>query len=180
MVLSWFNDESETSLSLPATRVLLQHRGVRRRRLFRIDAIGPPVHPLRAAKLPAWPRTPRGWIVRPARAKRSERALDLHRIDPGTVVADVGAGSGYITVRLAKRVGPNGTVLANDIQSALLTAIRDKVRALQLTNVKTVQGTETDARLPEAGVDLGAALRRLPRIQKPTTDAPEHPPRAQA
>jgi ubiquinone/menaquinone biosynthesis C-methylase UbiE len=86
--------------------------------------------------------------------EQPERALDLIGIEPGSVVADVGAGSGYMTVRLSKRVGPSGTVLANDLQSTLLTTIRDKVRALGLTNVKTIQGTESDARLPEGGVDL--------------------------
>jgi ubiquinone/menaquinone biosynthesis C-methylase UbiE len=88
------------------------------------------------------------------REEEPERALDLIGIEPGSVVADVGAGSGYMTVRLAKRVGPKGTVLANDIQPVLLTDVRDKARAAGLTNVKTIQGSDTDAKLPEGGVDL--------------------------
>jgi predicted methyltransferase len=115
----------------------------------------PPTHPLTGRQI-AGMATDAAWMDRAARESEEdpELALDLIGIAPGTVVADVGAGSGYMTVRLAKRVGPNGTVLANDVQSTLLTAVRDKVRALQLTNVKTIQGTETDARLPDGAVDL--------------------------
>ena len=114
----------------------------------------PPVHPLTGRQI-AGMATDAAWMDRAARESEEdpERALDLIGIEPGTVVADVGAGSGYIAVRLAKRVGPKGTVLANDIQPVLLTAVRDKVRALQLTNVKTIQGTDTDARLPAGAVD---------------------------
>ena len=115
----------------------------------------PPTHPLTGRQI-AGMATDAAWMDRAARESEEdpERALDLIGIEPGTVVADVGAGSGYMTVRLAKRVGPNGTVLASDLQPVLLTAVRDKVRALQLTNVKTIQGTESDARLPEGTVDL--------------------------
>ena len=70
------------------------------------------------------------------------------------VVADVGAGSGYMTVRLARIVGPAGKVYANDIQPGMLEIVRDKARADGLTNVEGVLGTETDARLPESAVDL--------------------------
>jgi predicted methyltransferase len=115
----------------------------------------PAEHPLTGRQI-AGIATDAAWMDRATREseEQPERALDLIGIEPGSVVADVGAGSGYMTVRLSKRVGPSGTVLANDLQSTLLTTIRDKVRALGLTNVKTIQGTESDARLPEGGVDL--------------------------
>jgi ubiquinone/menaquinone biosynthesis C-methylase UbiE len=70
------------------------------------------------------------------------------------IVADVGAGSGYMTVRLARRVGPAGRVYANDLQATMLTLLRDKVRSEKLTNVEFVQGTEMDARLPAGAIDL--------------------------
>ena len=69
-------------------------------------------------------------------------------------VADVDAGSGYMTTRLARLVGPAGKVFANDIQPAMLRIIQDKARAEQLANIEVVQGSEFDARLPETSVDL--------------------------
>jgi SAM-dependent methyltransferase len=115
----------------------------------------PPIHPLTGRQI-AGIATDAAWMDRAARESEEdpERALDLIGVASGMVVADVGAGSGYMTVRLARRVGPSGTVLANDVQPALLTMIRDKARALQITNIRTVQGTESDARLPEGTVDL--------------------------
>ena len=62
-----------------------------------------------------------GWIAASReQEEQPERALDLIGITPGTIVADVGAGSGYMTTRLANRVGPSGKVYANDLQPALL------------------------------------------------------------
>lgn len=78
-------------------------------------------------------------------------ALDLH---PGDVVADLGAGSGYFTFRIAPKVGNTGTVLAVEIQQAMLDTLRTRAAAMKATNVKVVQGTETDPHLPANGVDL--------------------------
>lgn len=96
------------------------------------------------------------WLDRPEREREehSEKALDLIGIRPGTTVADIGAGSGYYTVKLARRVGPTGRVLANDIQPPMLEIIEEKVAALTLTNVQTVAGLEDDPRLPPGAVDL--------------------------
>jgi ubiquinone/menaquinone biosynthesis C-methylase UbiE len=69
-------------------------------------------------------------------------------------VADVGAGSGYMTTRLARLVGPTGKVYANDLQPGMLRIIQDKARTDRLSNVEVVQGTETDARLPDNAIDL--------------------------
>lgn len=78
-------------------------------------------------------------------------ALDLH---PGDVVADLGAGSGYFTFRIAPKVGNTGTVLAVEIQQAMLDTLRTRAAAMKATNVKVVQGAETDPHLPANGVDL--------------------------
>ena len=78
-------------------------------------------------------------------------ALDLH---PGEVVADVGAGSGYFTFRMAPKVGSTGKVLAVEIQQAMLDTLRARAAALKSTNVEVVQGTETDPHLPARSVDL--------------------------
>ncbi len=128
----------------------------------------PAEHPLTGRQI-AGIATDATWMDRATREseEQPERALDLIGIEPGSVVADVGAGSGYMTVRLSKRVGPKGTVLATDLQSTLLTAVRDKVRALGLTNVKTIQGTESDARLPEGGVDLALLFDAYHEFREP-------------
>jgi len=115
----------------------------------------PPVHPLTGRQI-AGIATDANWLDRTAREQEEEpdRALELIGIAPGMVVADVGAGTGYMTVRLARRVGPTGKVYANDLQPAMLQIIRDKARRHQLSNVEIVQGLDNDARLPERAIDL--------------------------
>jgi len=115
----------------------------------------PPRHPLTGRQI-AGIATDAQWLDRPEREEEEgpERALDLIGIAPEMVVADVGAGTGYMTVRLARRVGPAGKVYANDLQPALLQIIRDKASGEGLANVEIVQGAEDDAHLPERAIDL--------------------------
>ena len=115
----------------------------------------PPVHPLTGRQI-AGIATDAEWMDRGEREQEEqpERALALVGIRPGMVVADVGAGSGYMTTRIAALVGPGGKVYANDIQPALLRILQDKVRAAHLSNVEIVLGTETDTRLPADAIDL--------------------------
>jgi ubiquinone/menaquinone biosynthesis C-methylase UbiE len=76
--------------------------------------------------------------------------MDALGIAEGSVVADLGAGGGWFTIRLARRVGPNGRVYAEDVQHEMLESIRRRVERELLSNrVKTVHGTESDPRLPE-------------------------------
>ena len=79
--------------------------------------------------------------------------MDLLGIADGAVVADLGAGGGWFTTRLARRVGPNGLVLAQDIQEQMIEAINRRVQQDGLTNVRTVLGTPTDPKLP-SGIDV--------------------------
>jgi predicted methyltransferase len=88
--------------------------------------------------------------------QRPDQIMDALAIAEASVVADIGAGGGWFTVRLARRVGPNGIVYAEDVQAEPLTAISRRVTAEGLTNVKTVRGQRSDPRLP-AGT-LHAAL----------------------
>lgn len=81
--------------------------------------------------------------------------MDALGIADGDRVADLGAGGGYFTIRLARRVGPNGIVYAEDIQDEMLGSIRRRVERERLTNVKTVKGTFDDPSLPG---DLDAVL----------------------
>jgi precorrin-6B methylase 2 len=97
-----------------------------------------------------------GWLDRPEREKEEEPAklLPLLEIKPGHVVADIGAGSGYYTFKLASAVGKGGKVLAVDIQPEMLALIRQRAKAKGLTNVTPVSGTVSDPKLPADGVDL--------------------------
>jgi ubiquinone/menaquinone biosynthesis C-methylase UbiE len=80
--------------------------------------------------------------------QRPEQVMDALRIGEGSTVADIGAGGGWFTMRLAERVGPNGLVYAEDIQTQMIEAINRRVARARLTNVRTVPGTPSDPRLP--------------------------------
>jgi SAM-dependent methyltransferase len=85
--------------------------------------------------------------------QRPHQILDALGIADASVVADVGAGSGWFTVRLARRVGPNGLVYAQDVQSEMLAAITRRVQREGLTNVRPVLGRGSDPRLPAGALD---------------------------
>jgi ubiquinone/menaquinone biosynthesis C-methylase UbiE len=80
--------------------------------------------------------------------QQPERIMDELRIAAGSHVADVGAGGGWFTVRLARRVWPNGVVFAEDIQREMIDTIGRRVRDQGLSNVRTVLGGADDPRLP--------------------------------
>jgi ubiquinone/menaquinone biosynthesis C-methylase UbiE len=75
-------------------------------------------------------------------------------LTPDSLVADIGAGTGYYTRRLAKAVGTNGTVFAVEIQQEMLDILTNKLTAEKIFNVKPVLGTVSDPKLPAASVDL--------------------------
>jgi predicted methyltransferase len=85
--------------------------------------------------------------------QRPEQIMDHLGIAEGTVVADLGAGGGWFTIRLAHRVGPNGVIYAQDIQPEMIGAINRRVEREGLKNVKTVLGAADDPQLP-APVDV--------------------------
>jgi ubiquinone/menaquinone biosynthesis C-methylase UbiE len=96
------------------------------------------------------------WLTRPEREEEEhpDQALDEIGIAKGSSAADIGAGSGAITWRLAERVGPTGKVYAVDIQARMLDLLRQNMAKRKLTNVETVLNTATDPKLPPASVDL--------------------------
>ena len=96
------------------------------------------------------------WLVRPEREQEEQpdKALDELKIAPGSTVADIGAGVGYMSWRLAARVGPSGKVYANDIQPQMLEELRKNMQARKITNVTTVLGEPDDPKLPQDQMDL--------------------------
>src|SRR5512133_3381584 len=96
------------------------------------------------------------WLVRPERAEEEQpdKAIALLNLAKGATVADVGAGNGYITWRLAERVGPTGKVYANDIQPEMLQVLQRNTQQRKLKNVETVLGTYDDPKLPTNALDL--------------------------
>jgi predicted methyltransferase len=128
----------------------------------------PSRHPLTGRQI-AGIATDTRWLDRAAREQEEapEHALRLIGIQPGMVVADVGAGTGYMTIRLAGLVGSTGRVYANDVQPAMLRIVQDKARTEHLSNVQIVQGTETDTRLPAEAVDLALLVDVYHEFQHP-------------
>jgi ubiquinone/menaquinone biosynthesis C-methylase UbiE len=96
------------------------------------------------------------WLERPERMReeRPDLLLTALRLQPGNAVADIGAGTGYLSWRMAQLVGNKGHVYANDIQPEMLEFMKTNMVAHHTTNVSTVLGTFTDVNLPTNSVDL--------------------------
>lgn len=85
--------------------------------------------------------------------QRPDQIMDAMAIADASVVADIGAGSGWFTLRLARRVGPQGLVYAEDVQKEMITAISRRVIREGFNNVKPWLGANNDPRLPAASLD---------------------------
>jgi ubiquinone/menaquinone biosynthesis C-methylase UbiE len=85
--------------------------------------------------------------------QRPDQIMDALGIADASVVADIGAGSGWFTIRLARRVGPRGLVYAEDVQPEMINAITRRVQREGLTNVRAVRGQNSDPRLPPGSLD---------------------------
>src|SRR5882762_10610023 len=95
------------------------------------------------------------------------RVMDLLGITAGKNVADIGAGSGWFTVRAARRVGATGAVLAEDINPLAIEYIGKRVVKENLSNVRTVLGAPDDPRLPAGSVDAVLMLKVYHEIAHP-------------
>ena len=109
------------------------------------------------------------WLNRPEREKEEnpEGALDALQIRPGMVVADVGAGTGYMSLRMARRVGPMGKVYANDLQPEMLRRLRENAAKAGITNIETVEGEVADPKLPHGQMDLVLLVDVYHEFSKP-------------
>jgi len=114
-------------------------------------------HPLSGRKIaPVMGVGGADWLDRSERESEEnpEGALDSIGIKPGMVVADVGAGTGYMSLRMAKRVGPTGKVYSEDVQPEMLRRLRQNAMDAKLNNIQTVLGGEADPKLPPDALDL--------------------------
>jgi len=115
------------------------------------------VHPISGRRLaPVMGYQGADWLERVDRDDEEEPnvALSVLKIAKGASVADIGAGSGFITERLASRVGPTGRVYANDVQPQMLQMLAARLAKKKITNVTLVQGAIDDPKLAPESVDL--------------------------
>ncbi|HEV3029111.1 MAG TPA: methyltransferase domain-containing protein [Planctomycetota bacterium] len=96
------------------------------------------------------------WLDRPEREDEEQPAkvIEALELKGGEVIADLGAGSGYFTFRLAPKVGDHGRILAVEIQDEMILELKKRIDKNKVTNVETIKCTESDPKLPEAGVDI--------------------------
>lgn len=96
------------------------------------------------------------WLIRESREQEEqpERMLDALKIPEGATVADVGAGVGYTSLRLAKRVGPKGKVYATDLQPEMIAMLRENASQAGATNVKPLLCTLKETKLPDGQIDM--------------------------
>src|SRR4051812_2628197 len=97
-----------------------------------------------------------GWLERPERESEEapSKAIEALDLKPGMAVADIGAGSGYYSSRMAKRVGATGHVYATDIQQGMIDLLERRIKSEGLANMTTVLGAMDDPKLPPASIDL--------------------------
>ena len=110
-----------------------------------------------------------GWLERPERESEEQpsKAVDALDLKPGMVVADIGAGSGYYTSRMARRVGPAGRVYATDIQQGMIDLLAARIKSEGLGNVTTVLGAMDDPTLPPQSIDLAIMVDVYHELQQP-------------
>lgn len=101
--------------------------------------------------------------------QKPDRIMDALGIADGSVVADLGAGGGWLTIRLARRVGPNGLVYAEDIQKEMLEATGRRVGREGLRNVRMHMGLADDPRLPAGRMDAVIILDVFHEMEDPVT-----------
>ncbi len=100
-------------------------------------------------------------------AGEAQKVMDLAEITPGMTVADIGAGEGYYTVRLAERVGHSGRVLAQDIDSDALERLARRVERERLDNVSIKPGEGDDPRLPNNSFDRVFLVHMYHEVREP-------------
>jgi ubiquinone/menaquinone biosynthesis C-methylase UbiE len=108
------------------------------------------------------------WLERPERAteEQPDKVVDAMQLGPNDVVADIGAGTGYFSVKIGKRI-PQGTVLAEDIQPEMIDLLNNNIHDSGVGNVKPILGTTADPHLPPGAVDKVLMVDAYHEFDKP-------------
>jgi ubiquinone/menaquinone biosynthesis C-methylase UbiE len=132
---------------------------------FAVDAQAPPQH----GRL--FPPLDLGLLEGPDRDhwQMSGHIMDALGIAEGSVVGDLGTGAGWFTIRLARRVGPNGLVYAEDVQPEMLEATSRRASREGLNTVRTVRGTPLDPRFPARALDAILVVDTYHELEDPVT-----------
>jgi predicted methyltransferase len=109
------------------------------------------------------------WLERAERENEENpsKAIRLLGLKPGMTVCDLGAGTGYYSIRMAKIVGPQGKVYAVDIQQGMLDLLNRRLKKEKLANVETVLASEVDPHLPKGQVDMVLMVDVYHELSKP-------------
>jgi SAM-dependent methyltransferase len=170
---SRFAESMRISNIIVALTVLLMFApGASRSHAFEITYLGPPGAPARAFPQPTRSVAE---IVSPLRSTERQRdAFDesgqlarLLAIRPGMTVGDIGAGSGYHTVRLSRQLGPAGRVIAQDVTPDYLKQLAERIQRLKLSNVRLALGEPHDPRLPAASLDVAILVHMYHEVAQP-------------
>jgi ubiquinone/menaquinone biosynthesis C-methylase UbiE len=137
-----------------------------------VAAQAPGVHPIsgrRIAPVMGWQGA--DWLERTERIEEEapQDAIRALKIPKGATVADIGAGTGYITLLLAAEVGPAGRVYANDLQPQMIELMRRRLADKKITNVTPILGDVDDPKLPAASVDLEIMVDVYHELSRPQT-----------
>lgn len=159
-------------MALARTVTLLVAVGTACARAADIGYLAPPGVP--AKEFPS-PRRPVASIVSPSRSAEEHRdslneAGEIARLlalKPGMTVGDIGAGSGYHTVRLSRLVGPTGSVVAQDVTRDYLVELARRTERLKLTNVMFALGEPHDPRLPASSLDAAILVHMYHEVAQP-------------
>ncbi len=99
--------------------------------------------------------------------REAERVMDRLIIKPGVRIADIGAGAGYYTVRLAQRLGPTATIYAQDIEAKYLKELETRLEREQIRGVSLLLGGPNDPKLPPDSVDIALLSHMYHEIENP-------------
>jgi ubiquinone/menaquinone biosynthesis C-methylase UbiE len=152
-LFSYFASTYLMRLCRPSSRSKLMFLAV----LLAVPAFPQAEHPVTGRRIaPVMGTSGADWLDRSEREQEEEpeKAIEALKLKPGMKVGDVGAGTGYYSLRIAKRVSPGGKVYAVDIQPEMLERLRTNAATQGVTNVETVLGTDSDPKLPAGQLDL--------------------------
>jgi len=109
------------------------------------------------------------WLDRRERdvEEAPDDAIDIIGVKKGWAVADIGAGSGYMTVKLSKKVGPAGVVYASDIQPTMIALLEKRMTSAKITNVRSILGAADDPKLPAGALDMALMVDVYHELSQP-------------